>query len=217
MPICLRLPVRKSVDDICGLVQKLERFGGLSFIGRKELRGEIRQCVNQCDQRFLNSVVGIFGAGLAVRNGTLQLFLVTFQNFEGRRDWWARSLSNNLVTNSRMAFAYPLEDSSQLRSIEGLKKSGESERSANNFVRAGFLGRASKSSSRNGRRASGRHSLIAILVGFSLAGSHVVKGRQGPLRREARVFVVMRKDRRLWREQNVHIDWSSKLPDKNRQ
>jgi hypothetical protein len=28
----------------------------------------------------------------------------------------------------------------------------------------------------------------------------------GPLRREARVFVVMRKDRRLWREQNVHID-----------
>lgn len=64
-----------------------------------------------------------------------------------------------------------------MRSVQGLEESGEGEGSTDNFISTDFLGRSSKSPSRDGRGAPGGHGLVAILVGFSLAGVHVVKWR----------------------------------------
>jgi hypothetical protein len=86
MPICLRFPVGQSVDEIGSLVQEFERLGRLSLVGWKELGCEIRQSVNESNQRFLDSIISVFGAGFAIRNGILHFLLISLQDLESRGD-----------------------------------------------------------------------------------------------------------------------------------
>lgn len=177
MAVGMWFPVGEFVNEIRSAVEELERLGGLGLVGRKELRSEVEEGIDQSNQGILDSIIGVFRARIAVGSGVLEFFQIVMQDPKSRRNRRTRSLGNNFLADVVMTFTYPLQDSSELESIEGLEESGEGEGPTDEFVRPDFLGWSGEGSGRNGRRALRRHGLVTILVGFSLAGGHVVKWR----------------------------------------
>lgn len=132
--VCLRLPVGQFMNQLGGSVKEIQGFGRLRFGRRQELWREVGNSIDEGYQGFLDTIIGIFGAAVSVRDGAVELVLVSTQDFKSSINGGPRGLCDDFVADLRVRLANSLEDSAKLGGVESFEESRQVERSTGYIV-----------------------------------------------------------------------------------